>query len=349
MVLVQEPYAYKDPAGKWRIPGFSTYKIAACSRERPLAAIIILNQKADALRLRTDCEQHFTAIKFQTARRKELLVGSIYCNPTSEIIPLLEAIENDRGLEVERFLAEEDMFVLNRPNEPDTFSTVNGTANIDLTIVNSRAHRAPHTWKVLEDQVASDHRLIIIKIGWDPSAVEPDLGPPSNQASRKALSLVERRTQAARKAYQCAISRNLSQEIKDQRKQAYQSILRDYKISIRRAKSESWCEFVEADLGTNPWGFTYRLASAKVRTSHLTSAIEDSAGQETTDMVETLQEIACQLMPDDDPATDNEENRRIRNGVREFTGSNIPVSPITEEDITEAAMRVKPGRAPGPG
>ncbi|KAG5870373.1 hypothetical protein JTB14_016140 [Gonioctena quinquepunctata] len=395
MVLVQEPYAYKDPAGKWRIPGFSTYKIAACSRERPLAAIIILNQKADALRLRTDCEQHFTAMKFQTARRKELLVGSIYCNPTSEIIPLLEAIgnlaskhvlapmifggdfnaksnlwhsrlENDRGLEVERFLAEEDMFVLNRPNEPDTFSTVNGTANIDLTIVNSRAHRAPHTWK----------------IGWDPSAVEPDLSPTKYNVRRVNLEKlnqlgpgVELRLrnqiltneselkQAIQKLTnemvqvtgsrpqslnQCAISRNLSQEIKDQRKQAYQSILRDYKISIRRAKSESWCEFVEADLGTNPWGFTYRLASAKVRTSHLTSAIEDSAGQETTDMVETLQEIACQLMPDDDPATDNEENRRIRNGVREFTGSNIPVSPITEEDITEAAMRVKPGRAPGP-
>ncbi|KAG5872795.1 hypothetical protein JTB14_014634 [Gonioctena quinquepunctata] len=53
-------------------------------------------------------------------------------------------------------------------------------------------------------------------------------------------------------------------------------------------------------------------------------------------------------MPDDDPATDNEENLRIGNRVREFTGSNIPVSPITEEDITEAAMRVKPGRAPGP-
>ncbi|KAG5875919.1 hypothetical protein JTB14_004523 [Gonioctena quinquepunctata] len=395
MVLVQEPYAYKDPAGKWRIPGFSTYKIAACSREMPLAAIIILNQKADALRLRTDCEQHFTAIKFQTARRKELLVGSIYCNPTSEIIPLLKAIgnlaskhvlapmifggdfnaksnlwhsriENDRGLEVERFLAEEDMFVLNRPNEPDTFSTVNGTANIDLTIVNSRAHRAPHTWKVLEDQVASDHRLIIIKIGWDPSAVEPDLGPTKYNVRRvnlekkqlgpgvelrlrnqiltneselkqaiqkltnekvqvtgsvckaikhrerlcpwwnEELSGLKASTKQARKAYQCAISRNLSQEIKDQRKQTYQSILRDYKISIRRAKSESWGEFVEADLGTNPWGFTYRLASAKVRTSHLTSVIEDSAGQETTDMVETLQEIACQLMPDDDPATDNE-------------------------------------------
>ncbi|KAG5882700.1 hypothetical protein JTB14_011335 [Gonioctena quinquepunctata] len=438
MVLVQKPYAYIDPAGKWRIPGFSTYKIAACSRERPLAAIIILNQKPDALRLRTDSEQHFTAIKFQTARRKELLVGSIYCNPTSEIIPLLEAIgnmaskhvlapmifegdfnaksnlwhsriENDRGLEVERFLAEEDMFVLNRLNEPDTFSTVNGTANIDLTIVDSRAHRAPHTWKVLEDQVASDHRLIIIEIGWDLTAVEPDLGPTKYNVRRvnleklnqlspgvelrlrnqrltneselkheiqkltnemvqvtgsvckaikhrerfcpwwsEELSGLKALTKQARKAYQCAISRNLSQEIKDQRKQAYQNTLRDYKTFIRRAKSESWGEFVETHLGTNPWRFTYKLASAKVRTSHLTSVIEDSVGQETTDMAETLQEIACQLMPDDDPVTDNEENRRIRNGVREFTGSNIPVSPITEEDITEAAMRVKPGRAPGP-
>ncbi|KAG5897576.1 hypothetical protein JTB14_007287 [Gonioctena quinquepunctata] len=177
-----------------------------------------------------------------------------------------------------------------------------------------------------------------------PSSIEK--GPAPGGA--KNISGLKASTEQARKAFQSAISRNLSQEIKDQRKQVYQSTLRDNKTSIRRAESESWGEFVEADLGTNPWGFTYRLASAKVRTSHLTSVIEDSVGQETTDMVETLQEIACQLMPDDDPATDNEENRRIRNGAREFTGSNIPVCPITEEDITEAAMRVKPGRAPGP-
>ncbi|KAG5890674.1 hypothetical protein JTB14_011640 [Gonioctena quinquepunctata] len=173
----------------------------------------------------------------------------------------------------------------------------------------------------------------------------------ANQIKKKSTKTSKNRiywTTEEKTIMENAISRNLSQEIKDQRKQAYQSTLRDYKTSIRRAKSESWGEFVEADLGTNPWGFTYRLASAKVKTSHLTSVIEDSVGQETTDMVETLQEIACQLMPDDDPATDNEENRRIRNGAREFTGSNIPVSPITEEDITEAAMRVKPGRAPGP-
>ncbi|KAG5872796.1 hypothetical protein JTB14_014635 [Gonioctena quinquepunctata] len=356
LVLVQEPYAYKDTAGKWRIPGFSTYKIAACSRDRPLAAIIILNQKADALRLRTDSEQYFIVIKFQTARRSELLVGSIYCNPTSDIIPLLGAIgnisskhvlsptiiggyfnaksnswhsriDNDRGLEVERFLAEEDMLLLNRPDEPDTFSTINGRANIDLTIVYRRAHRAPHTWKVLEDQIASDHRLIITKIEWDPILGEPgpgtikynvrrvnleklnQLGPgairklteevvqvtgsvcrPVKHRERSCpwwseeLSGLEALTKQARKAFQSSISRNLSQEIKDQRKQAYQGTLREHKVSIRRAKRKSWGEFIVADLGTNPWGFTYRLASAKVRTSHLTSVIEDSDGQETTDM-----------------------------------------------------------------
>ncbi|KAG5881258.1 hypothetical protein JTB14_032970 [Gonioctena quinquepunctata] len=152
------------------------------------------------------------------------------------------------------------------------------------------------------------------------------------QALRKDLPLIRLKasTKQARKAYQRSISRNLSQEMKDHRKQAYQDTLREYKVSIRRAKTESWSEFVEADLGTNPWGFTYRLAPAKVRTSPLSLAIEDLDGQETTDMAETLQEIACQLMPNDDPTMDNEENLRIRNEVREFTGSNTPVSPITE-------------------
>ncbi|KAG5881257.1 hypothetical protein JTB14_032969 [Gonioctena quinquepunctata] len=56
------------------------------------------------------------------------------------------------------------------------FGHLAGASNIDVTIVNRRAYRAPHTWKVLEDQIASDHRLIITKIGWDPILGASDPG-----------------------------------------------------------------------------------------------------------------------------------------------------------------------------
>ncbi|KAG5869027.1 hypothetical protein JTB14_025916 [Gonioctena quinquepunctata] len=215
VLLVQEPYAYEDRDKKWRIPGFASYRIAADTTNRVLAGIIIMNKGADAMQLKLTNTQHIVAITYKSHKNQTSLLTSIYWNPDRDMDPMIEEVENlvsaharkqiliggdfnaiselwyansqcNRGLAMEGLLLSTGLHLMYLPNQPETFSTANGVANIDLTLGDMNTVSTPYVWKVLPDKVQSDDRLIITKV----SSEESSKGPQNqNKYSMKHLNL----------------------------------------------------------------------------------------------------------------------------------------------------------------
>ncbi|KAG5869583.1 hypothetical protein JTB14_023421 [Gonioctena quinquepunctata] len=196
VLLVQEPYAYEDRDKKWRIPGSASYRIAADTTNRPLAGIIIMNKGTDAMQLKLTNTQHIVAITYKSHKYHTSLLTSIYWNPDKDMIEEVENLVSaharkqiliggdfnakselwyansqcNRGLAMEGLLLSTGLHLMNLPNQPETHSTANGVANIDLTLADVNTASTPYVWKVLPDKVQSDHRLIITEVGSEESS-----------------------------------------------------------------------------------------------------------------------------------------------------------------------------------
>ncbi|KAG5869026.1 hypothetical protein JTB14_025915 [Gonioctena quinquepunctata] len=78
-------------------------------------------------------------------------------------------------------------------------------------------------------------------------------------------------------------------------------------------------------------------------------AVEDPQGKDTTSMIDTLKAIGDKLMPEDEIQTDSGANTEWRQEAADLEGVDVPDLDltITVADIQEAALRIKPRRAPG--
>lgn len=56
------------------------------------------------------------------------------------------------------------MIVVNKPNNPATFCSLNGESNIDVTLVSSNVTKNIVSWKVVSDYTVSDHNAIFFNI-----------------------------------------------------------------------------------------------------------------------------------------------------------------------------------------
>ncbi|CAB3260878.1 unnamed protein product [Arctia plantaginis] len=77
-----------------------------------------------------------------------------------------------RREEMEALILSRDLLVHNKAGQPHTFSSENGESNIDVTI-STRGART-EDWRVMEDAIESDHRLI----------AEPLVGTPVRYRER---------------------------------------------------------------------------------------------------------------------------------------------------------------------
>lgn len=62
----------------------------------------------------------------------------------------------------------------NVPFQPPTFSTVNGTANVDVTLASPAVGTTLSQWRVLVDCMSSDHRVITFELGPPPHEAQPE-------------------------------------------------------------------------------------------------------------------------------------------------------------------------------
>ncbi|CAB3252397.1 unnamed protein product [Arctia plantaginis] len=92
-----------------------------------------------------------------------------------------------RREEMEALILSRDLLVHNRAGQPHTFSSENGESNIDVTI-STRGVRT-EDWRVMEDAIESDHRLICFELpgrhlGGPTPIAEPLAGTPVRYRER---------------------------------------------------------------------------------------------------------------------------------------------------------------------
>lgn len=428
ILLLQEPYSCVR-GGTQSVPGLGPYaRVYHHSMEQIMSAIVVLDKAIDAVLLVHLSSQYITAINVSVGQL-DIVIVNVYFPPSidfDEQMAMLESTldaltgrnillagdfnakshlwfstyEDERGRAVSDMISSRDLYVVNQPNNPPTFSTVNGESNIDITFTTGSLLNGILSWKVHTDVISSDHRAITYDIKmsnkypesaskpkvrtlnadafltqldllmrdsihwlWTPGRQHIDyrvnfITQAINSAFRRAvkytygkpryspwwnddLSDLKLECNRARRRYQAASADN-----KENCKHHYRAMYSSYKKKIRLAKTKSWTNFVNNDLGKNPWGFTYKLSRSKVAPAAILSAIETN-NVYSTDVQSTLEAVLTRLFPDDDPAEDSEANMNIRLAADHLTGSDQTFN-FDMNLLYECAAKIKNYKAPGP-
>jgi hypothetical protein len=195
LVLVQEPYCFRPGReGLWRIPGqgMRTRILPTPKRDRPYAAIFVYNQELDVIEITSLSTEYVVVAEINTGS-KSLIVVSAYFPPNDDITvninqltTIIDTFRNrkivigvdansknylwyskitdDRGKKIENLIIHKDLYTLNEPGQPPTFTGPRGESNIDLSIINNRALRDAGNWRVHSGSINSDHQLITFDI-----------------------------------------------------------------------------------------------------------------------------------------------------------------------------------------
>lgn len=188
ILLVQEPYTY---SGRVKGYGISARIIQGESRNCK-AAIVVRNKEYVIMKIASLCGECWTCIEVDTGHERWYMV-SLYCQHGDNMEPYLEylarvvtlvgserlfigmdanakspmwhsTVRDQRGEALEEWIGQHGMVVLNKENNPPTFSTVNGESRIDVTLSGPRVSTQIEKWKVRPDWSTSDHRCIEIQI-----------------------------------------------------------------------------------------------------------------------------------------------------------------------------------------
>lgn len=193
VLLLQEPWVVRQS----EVSGLGTLSnriLVGTRDERVWACIVILDPSLDVTILRHLSDAHCVCAHIVSPFGAFYLV-SLYCQPTVDMVHSLNALRrirtalgpvrlvvgadanaksplwfsrggtDPRGGLLDDFLAETGWLVRNEPGNPPTFSTVNGTSTVDVTLATQGAWRLLRTWEVKRGWTHSDHRVITFTLG----------------------------------------------------------------------------------------------------------------------------------------------------------------------------------------
>lgn len=178
--IVQEPHSQK-----LQTVGLSKTSVSTVIHQKPKdneeddkiwAVTTIPNGTLDVMKLDKMCNAHCVCIQVKT-RNTEFFLVNLYCQPSKPLTPklnwlrsILECLRekrimicghfsakstswfNDsmdrRGEELELFIAEHKLYVLNEPQDVTTYESSIGTSNIDLTLVSGNLLRGIAKWEI---------------------------------------------------------------------------------------------------------------------------------------------------------------------------------------------------------
>ena len=201
IILLQEPYikcrnknklaAYCDLSDKIMIPPV----------ENPMVGIIIKNRSIQALDINCEGSGHLQAAQLSLPGLSFYVINAYFQHSDSfetrtELLNSIEAllikigtnekvlicadfnakstfwhspITDTHGENIEIFINQHDLAVLNRPGFPPTFSTIYGSSYIDASISTQNFTALIHNWKVIDNLTMSDHNTISFEIWSDKS------------------------------------------------------------------------------------------------------------------------------------------------------------------------------------
>jgi exonuclease III len=189
IVLFQEPYHQKE-----KIIGFSLkynilYKI---TRQHPKTGIAITNKDINTINM-TSMATNDLSIAVINAQNRQILLMSSYCSPNESLDSKLNNIQkvlneseiknivicmdsnshskvwydrhdDNRGDQINEFLAQNNLILLNNNENKPTFESNVGQSSIDLTIISPEMIGLITDWDVLDEETTSDHKYISFKL-----------------------------------------------------------------------------------------------------------------------------------------------------------------------------------------
>jgi len=184
VAFLQEPYTVLN-----NVAGFpKSFKIFAYGNGRKRAAIIVNNNKIDAVAIKQVSDEDATVIEFsykglnfygaslyfaidrdlgrdigkveeiRKLTRGKGLILSIYSNSQSKL--RYDTHTKQRGKNLEEFIITSDLFLINEETEIPTFETIRGRSWIDLTLCNNILEQKTRRWTCGENKSCPDHTLI---------------------------------------------------------------------------------------------------------------------------------------------------------------------------------------------
>jgi hypothetical protein len=183
VAFLQEPYTVRNVAG---FP--KSFRIFAYGNGRKRAAVIVNNNHIDAVVVKQVSDEDATLIEF-SCKGLTFYGASIYfaidCDMGQDFRKVEEIREltrgkgliismdsnsrsklwhgtqtNQRGKNLEDFIINSDLFVMNEETGIPTFETIWGRSWIDLTLCNNILAQKLRGWACGENESCSDHHLI---------------------------------------------------------------------------------------------------------------------------------------------------------------------------------------------
>jgi len=105
-----------------------------------------------------------------------------------------------------------------------------------------------------------------------------------------------------------------------------------YQIKIKNAKTQSWKQYCNKTLSTNPWNIVYKLAAEKIGNNQM-STLQKTNGTHTDSLLETLQCALEYLTPKDDKSEATKCHKQIRKLIED------PMETEDDKDFTKEEIR----------
>ena len=107
---------------------------------------------------------------------------------------------------------------------------------------------------------------------------------------------------AIRRRYQRTIQ---DSNLRETRKIQYLQEKRKYEATLRKAKIQTWKQYCNATMSSNPCNMVYKLATGKIKSSSTLSTLKRPDGTVTSDMAGTVNVMIEHFAPTDEEETDD--------------------------------------------
>ncbi|KAK2575333.1 hypothetical protein KPH14_012899 [Odynerus spinipes] len=115
---------------------------------------------------------------------------------------------------------------------------------------------------------------------------------------------------------------------------------------IRKAKKNSWRNYVTEKGNTEPWGVIYKIIKDKSRSAQVMTSIFSENQELTLTLEETVQTLLITMVPVDDCRTEEEVHRAVKEENSNYRNYNLEPE-ISIDEIEHAVVKSKDKKAPG--
>jgi hypothetical protein len=120
-----------------------------------------------------------------------------------------------------------------------------------------------------------------------------------------------------------------------------------FKLKMEKQRRKSWDKFAEDDLTRDPWGVVYKLAAEKFKGRGILHSFQTDEGEPTRNHITTMTYLINNLLPDDDPTINDEEQRITYGDYRAITGERGRYLEVNEDEVNHLVSLIKNKKAPG--